>query len=87
MPVDSVGGGALGMTDREGARRAAVTHVPRNARPQPGLAGAQPREARSFAAAGGRRSRSANRAARGHHTGNCGYFSGKMTRAADGPDA
>jgi hypothetical protein len=77
------------MGDREDAklaawRAAAAARVPRKARPQSGgLVGAQPRGARRFAAAGGHSYRTADGAARIHQTGNCRWFSGKMTRAAD----
>jgi hypothetical protein len=76
------------MGDREDAKLAAwcaaAAPVPRNARPQSGgLAGAPPRGARRFAAAGGHSFRTLDCAARIHQSGNPRRFSGKMTRAAD----
>jgi hypothetical protein len=76
------------MRDRKDAKlaawRAAATHLLRNAWPQSdGSVGAQPGEARRFAAPGGHGHRTASRPARAGQTGNRRYFSGKMTRAAN----
>jgi hypothetical protein len=75
------------MRDREvarlAARRAATTHVPRNAQPQPGGRSSSLRPVVRKPDAAGQSYRAANRIARVRQTRNTWDFSGKMTRAVN----
>jgi hypothetical protein len=73
------------MRDKEvarlAARRAAATHVPRNALPQPGGRSSSPRPVIRKPDAAGQSYRAVTRIARVRQTWNTRDFSGKMTRA------